>query len=363
MHQVPHLLPVAVALHRRGHGVRVLAFDAPSLEFTRSKLQAYGPDTPGAALIAPGRAERTVAAMSGRAGLRKTFRLIEQSRVLADADALIVSERTTSILRRLRLFRGPIIHIPHGAGDRAVGYDPRIALYDFHVVAGVKDRDRFVAAGLASAERVAVSGYVKLAAIAALGDCHTPLFADSKPVVLYNPHFDRVLGSFDAIGLELIDRIAARRDLNLIVAPHASLSARLPGDVGRAITGREAPHVRVDLGSARSCDMTYTRAADIYVGDVSSQIYEFEIDPRPAVFINASGARWEDDPHFSMWRMGRVVAADAGAVMTAIDAARFDHSRYRAEQRRLVEQSLGDDWEHAPERAADSILKFIKELR
>ena len=42
-----------------------------------------------------------------------------------------------------------------------------------------------------------------------------------------------------------------------------------------------APNLRFDPGSPASTDMTYTRAADIYLGDVSSQVYEFIAEPRP----------------------------------------------------------------------------------
>ena len=57
----------------------------------------------------------------------------------------------------------------------------------------------------------------------------------------------------------------------------------------RAVAGR----VIVDLDSHRLNDMTYTNAADIYLGDVSSQVYEFSTQPRPCVFINAHGVAWQ----------------------------------------------------------------------
>jgi CDP-glycerol glycerophosphotransferase (TagB/SpsB family) len=66
--------------------------------------------------------------------------------------------------------------------------------------------------------------------------------------------------------------------------------------------------------------MTYTRGADIYIGDVSSQIYEFLRTPKPALFIRPpEDAGSETLDHF---RAGEVVdsGADIGdALSRAID--------------------------------------------
>ena len=67
-----------------------------------------------------------------------------------------------------------------------------------------------------------------------------------------------------------------------------------------AVPGR----VIIDLGSERSLDMTYSRAADIYAGDVSSQVYEFLDRPKPCVFLNAHGIEWRDNPNFPNWDLG-----------------------------------------------------------
>src|SRR3546814_2965461 len=47
--------------------------------------------------------------------------------------------------------------------------------------------------------------------------------------------------------------------------------------------------MHIDLGSERSIDMSYTGSADLYLGDVSSQVAEYLYRPRPCVFLNAQG--------------------------------------------------------------------------
>ena len=69
----------------------------------------------------------------------------------------------------------------------------------------------------------------------------------------------------------------------------------------------------VDLGSERSLDMTYALVADIYAGDVSSQVYEFLATPKPCVFLNAHGLRWKDNPDFPNWDLGDVAEIPAQA--------------------------------------------------
>lgn len=355
MHQALHLLPVAESLRARGHNVAIYAMDAASMAFAARML------APGAALtqLAPGPIERLAARNGADLRPRKRLRLIENRRLFADVDALIAAERTTSALRRWRLVRGFMIHIPHGAGDRAVGYEARIARFDFHIVAGPKDRERFIASHLALPDRIAACGYIKLAGIARMAaPSQGRLFSNDRPIVLYNPHFDAALGSWK-LAPALLESFASRPDLNFIVAPHIRLADRLTAAERAHIVNRSAPNILIDLGSEASCDMRYANAADIYLGDVSSQVYEFETRPRPAIFIDAAVANWRGNPDFAMWEMGEVVAADAAAAMHAIDAAPARHAHYVDRQRALVAYSLGDDWAGAPDCAADEILRFL----
>ena len=36
----------------------------------------------------------------------------------------------------------------------------------------------------------------------------------------------------------------------------------------------------------------YVRAASLYIGDASSQVYEFLERPRPCIFVNCHGVEW-----------------------------------------------------------------------
>lgn len=63
----------------------------------------------------------------------------------------------------------------------------------------------------------------------------------------------------------------------------------------------------IDFGSEKSVDMTYTQAADIYLGDVSSQVYEFIRTPRLCLFLNPHAVNWQNNPYYACWNFGIVI--------------------------------------------------------
>jgi hypothetical protein len=158
------------------------------------------------------------------------------------------------------------------------------------------------------------------------------------------------------------------KDYNLIFAPHVMLFKRkihmtLEGmtlKVRRPLQEKYArcPHMLIDTGSPASFDMTYTLAADIYLGDVSSQVYEFLVEPRPCIFLNAHGVSWQNDPNYAFWQFGPVVS-DIPALDRALRAAPQDQARYRPLQEKAIRETF--DLQSTPSsiRAADAIGKFL----
>lgn len=69
----------------------------------------------------------------------------------------------------------------------------------------------------------------------------------------------------------------------------------------------KVPNIHIDLGSTASTDMAYTLGADIYLGDESSQVYEFLIEPRSCIFLNAHHVQWKNNPYYYHWNLGQVV--------------------------------------------------------
>lgn len=286
--------------------------------------------------------------------------LFTHREVLRTFDVLVVTEGTSLFLRKLGGFdHVKFIRIDHGAGDRAIGYRPSFAGNDLVIVAGEKQRRRFVEQGILRPDQVAVAGYPKFDTV---DFTRSKLFADDKPVVLYNPHPAAHLSSWYRMGRAVLEFFAGHPDYNLIFAPHVMLfrrrvqispefrAVRWRADIPRKYFG--CPNILIDTGSRASIDMTYTLAADIYLGDVSSQVYEFLAGgPRPCVFLDAHGARWQGNPDYAFWNFGPVVGgtADLAAALKA------DHARYRAVQEAAVADTFSRTEAPASARAARAV--------
>jgi hypothetical protein len=118
-------------------------------------------------------------------------------------------------------------------------------------------------------------------------------------------------------------------------------------------------HMLIDLGSRRSIDMTYLSAADAYLGDVSSQVFEFILKPRPCVFLNPRGLAWRDDPDFASWRLGPVVETPEQVLQTLAAVGRWAED-YRPAQEAAAEAAFPELPEPAPLRGARTIAAFLE---
>lgn len=358
MHQFLHFVPAAFELAESGEAdVRIFVAAPDEAAFVSNLADALGYPAPAITVMdLPG----AISALLGEHKRRKRhkgLRLALWSRRLRDADALLCAERTTTLLQKLPGRCPPVLHIPHGAGDRAKGFEPRIAMFDHVVTVGEKDRDYLVAEDLMPPSRVHVGGPVKLAAIAMM-QRPTRLFENDRPIVLYNPHFDADQTSFEIAG-RLVDQVVADGRYNLVMAPHVRLAERWPAERVARWEARSVPgRVIVDMGSRRSADMTYTLGADLYLGDVSSQIYEFIARPRPCLLVDTHRGDWQEDPNYAMWHFGPVVGPDAD--FPAEIARAFEtHARYRPYQEERARTALGPGAElllHDDREAARSVI-------
>lgn len=368
-HQVAHALPVALALLRRGtHAkVSVLVSEGCESEVRRMAAAAPGPGPEIVRLRPPSALSRAANRASGRAIptdiVSTLHRNLDRFRKL---DALVVPEKTSLMLKSIFGLKSlKLVHTRHGAGDRAIGFDRASGQFDLVLLSGEKIRDRLADADRLKADGHAIVGYPKF-------DIAPPkwprLFPKDRPTVLYNPHPSPALSSWYRMGSQILDWFAKSDRYNLIFAPHvmlfkkqftASLSpfalgwnrSPQPGDY-------EQDHMLIDTGSPACLDMTYTDAADIYLGDASSQVYEFLRRPRPCFFLNPRGHDWQENPDFAHWRAGHVLSD-----IDQLDAAFAEVPRLtsviRERQERLFNYSFDLQERPSSERAAEAILDFM----
>lgn len=354
-HHVFHSFPAAAALARKD-GVEV--WTATSNDDQRRQIarlsDAYGVSFRNLELDAPVWM-KPLARFNSNFRDGKIPRLFHHRRLLNRFDAIVTAERTSTIVRRFGVSRPLLIHIPHGAGDRAVGFEPRIALFDHVLLHTPKNEPRMLRQGLVRPGHYDVCGYAKFEAVETLHPEPRRFFDNDRTTVLYNPHFNAKLGSWRRMGPALVEAILQRTDFNLILAPHVRLMRRAPEEERARWTVRHDDRLLVDPGSDASYDMSYVRAADIYLGDVSSQVYEFIARARPCVFLTPDGERRPDNPDYAFHAFGEVAGTLDEAVEKLQRAAAL-HPEFCGAQEHAAEIGFGKDHKEAGNCMADGIL-------
>jgi len=365
-HQIPHTIGIAAALAARGVSVEILT---SSLE-QRSVASAMLPASNAVryTMLGVGWTSRLADRLLRHvAPFRRIAVLRENLTTFAQLDALVVPETTSTLLKtRFGLKSLKLIYLPHGAGDGAAGFQPATRHFDLVLLSGEKVRNRMLSLGLITERGHAIVGYPKFDAVDLTA---RPRFFDNdKPTVLYNPHFNPLLSSWYTHGEQILDWFAAKDALNLIFAPHVMLfkrrlhtsliyrTSRFRPNVPTRFLGH--PRILVDTGSARSIDMSYVQAADLYLGDVSSQIYEWIQRPRPAIFFNTHLPDWRSSADHAHWALGEVIET-VDQMPAAIARALAAPKSYESVQQAADEATFSRSEQPAAARAANAIIAYF----
>lgn len=366
LHQIPHSLPIALELadHHREFEVDIAATDPRQLAFARDLAQRYG----GASRVHYVQLRRPwfvrlKSAFTRQVAPNKRRSLFLNRSYFAGCDAIVTPERTSLALKRAGIIPGTrMIYTGHGAGDRAMLVAPEIREFDYVLNAGRKVEQRRLAAGLLRPGAYTSGVYAKFD-WALRRDAQSPrLFDNDRPTVLYSPHFDPALSSWPLAGSAVLDWFASNTRYNLVFAPHVRLFD--PPRAYKYLSFRRyrgLQHMRIDLGSPRCIDMSYVLGADAYLGDVSSQIAEFLVRPRPCLFLNPRQTAWEARPEYRFWTLGPVLD-DATRLESGLAQAFASHADYLAAQRSYFEETF-DGAEPTPtaRRGADAIAAYLRD--
>ena len=299
----------------------------------------------------------------------RLLRLRANRALFASADVIVSTERTCLRLKRY-LYPAAMprfVRVPHGAGDRSVTYHPDYRRFDLVLASGPKARDELVKRGV-DPGRVRVVGYPKFDQVDL--SAKPSFFSDANPVFVYNPHFDPHLSSWYDFGPDLLRWFAgpAGRPYNLIFAPHVMLFrkklhispeyrvARMRPDIPEEAIG--ADNILLDVDGPRLFDMSYMLAADAYVGDVSSQIYEFLARPRSAFFLEGEAVASKGSDEHVFKRAGPVFR-QVEDLTAALPAWQAIGAEYREAQRALFDHTFSREAQPANVRAAHAIAELV----
>lgn len=363
IHHIPHFIGIAVELAKNpGYTVEILTYKAPHgyLFETMAKLKS---ENLKVTQLSPPFFRRMVDKMTGRKKPSSVFLFKAHKKLILGYDAVVFTEKNHKYLYKQRggLPKPYFIFTGHGPAGRDYSYIPELKLFDLHLLHGGFYKNNLEKLGLL-AKNHAIIGYSKFDVVQTNREKHN-FFPDGKPVVVYNPHFNKLTSSWYKHGLEVLEYFYRSKEFNLIFAPHIYLFNRKgflkPADVPQKYF--EAKNIYIDFGSVKSSDMTYTLEADIYLGDVSSQVYEFGIKPRPSIFINSHAVDWQDDLNYHFWHTGQVITG-IGELAGALQEDDLTGQKYLETQKRMFDENfLTDLQETAMQKGAKAIDDFLKD--
>jgi hypothetical protein len=384
-HQAAHIAGIAAQMVEHYPAMQVIA--ACGTPAIRSLIETLLPS--GTAkkicwetLSIPAIVNRLLAPMNLIAPVRRVARLYYNLELFAGVDIVVSTERTCLRVKRTLGTRAPrFAYVPHGSGDRNVAYHPELQQFDLFLLSGQKLVDEMAARGIATPDQCRLIGYPKFDIIDR--DATPRFFDNDRPTFLYNPHFDPHLSSWYDHGIDILEYFRVHADrYNLIFAPHVMLfrkklhisleyhTARIRPDIPAQF--HTCPNILIDTASARLFDMSYTLAADAYIGDMSSQVYEFLIRRRSCFFIdthsdkahsNASGDMTAELPlPYAFWGNGPVCQS-AKELFALLPDRRETAMKYRAAQDRLFAYTIDDNQVvMATRRGADALINYVEQM-
>lgn len=288
--------------------------------------------------------------------------MIRRSRgMLEEADAVVTtSHGTPGMFRKYRIGRPKLIYQYHGCGDRRYGFDPAFRKMDMMLLPGDYHAERLEQEGITRSMKTCIVGWPKFDITC--GKAENP-FPNSNPTVLYCPHWEPALTSYEAFSETILEYFRKKRDMNLIFSPHL-LVKHWRVHYGYRVYEEEVdePNIIVDYGSSRAVDGTWLRAADAYAGDVSSMVYEFiAMKPRPCLFLNAHGVSWRNDPDYRFWEYGPVLSTGE-ELAAGLSALSSFPGKYLDLQKERIPRYFSMTGEPPSIRAARAISEYVVSL-
>ncbi|QAA80771.1 hypothetical protein EI546_03055 [Aequorivita sp. H23M31] len=299
--------------------------------------------------------------LKGRKLPRKGFWIKKhQEYILDNFDAILFTDYFHHYFLKARKHR-PIkfIYVEHGTAGRAYSYQKDVLDFDLHLLSGESEYRSLKKMNLLNTN-FKITGYCKLDAVRDLNT--KAVFSNHKTTVLYNPHFSPPFSSWHFLGLEILEFFSNSEKYNLIFAPHINLFNKVGGDDISVIPKIyfKSPNIHIDLGSEKSVNMAYVKEADIYLGDVSSQVFEFITTPRPCVFLNTDNVEYKNDINYRFWKCGDVINTIGELDDALRTSSQKFQEKYKAIQEAITEENYyREEGSTASQRSAVAIIEYL----
>lgn len=310
--------------------------------------------------VYPNRIRRILDKLKKRKRPSPLFLTKHNKKTMSSYDILVFTDFKTTYFNKKQ--KTKFIYLSHGSGDRAYGYNiQKLEAFDLLLLAGKKIVERALKEGLKDANYKIV-GYPKFD-IALLENKDVGFFKNDNKTILYNPHNARELSSWYKHGIEILEFFYKHKEYNLIFAPHINLFNDKNYLKKELLDAKyfKAENIHMDTGSEKSSNMSYTLAADVYIGDVSSQIYEFIYTSKPCLFINSHEVAWRGDSNYLHWNLG-LVLPNIQELEKHLKNIEVEHEPFKKIQKEYFNYTFSlSTNESSSFKAAKEIVTFIKE--
>lgn len=360
IHHIYHFITVAIEL-AKNNDVSILTFPSKHL-FLKKELHRLDGDNVKIEMLSTNFFTNITETLTKKKIPRASVWMIKNREYIAkNFDAVIFSDFIHH--KFVTYNNGGVLpntfKLNHGIPGRAYAFKEDLKDFEFQFLLGSFHKEQMAKKKLLS-ENYEIIGYPKLDAI---NKEKIKFFKNKKTTVLYSPHFDEEFSSWYKKGKEILEFFYNKKDYNLIFAPHVQLFNKRKGVSQKEISDKfyKCDHIHIDLGSQNSVDMTYTKMADVYLGDVSSQIYEFIIEPRPCIFLNLHQYKWKENLDFRFWKCGDVIDNLEDLNKTLQTQSQEFENHYKEIQQKInTENFYTEPNSTASQRAARAIIKYLK---
>ena len=366
IHHIYHIAPIAYELSRLNATEVTIFTSFPRSIDLLKKLNVIFPNHRCKIIILQQSLTRKLITLKRRT-IPRTKNIIRNNfDLLLSMDAIVSPDFYTDFLKEKLeshhyVKKPKFIFTFHGAGDGSYGFREELKSYDFLLLSGEKVKRRLQENNILTDKNWKIIGYPKFDITIHSNNNIDHLFKNNNPIILYNPHFKNILSSWPTWGLNILEELYHSDQYNLIFSPHIALFDKTKYHHEIPQKYFNANNIHIDINSEHCVDMTYTKIADIYMGDVSSQAYEFIYQARPCLFLNTHGIEWENNKDYQHWNLGKVIDR-FDQLMPAIKNAQADFSNYK----QIQENSFKDTFNiqsnvSSSKRGADAIIEYLTE--
>lgn len=280
---------------------------------------------------------------------------------LKDADYIVTtSHGTPKMLVKNKITKPILIYQYHGCGDRKYGFDPGFKRFHYMLLPGKYHQNRLIEENIIAKDKTFIIGWPKFDYSLKISPQSKKLFENENPTVLYTPHWEPKLTSFNHYSEFILSFFKKNKNYNLIFAPHILIKHWKTHYKYRIdFSEFKSDNIIIDFGSEYSTNGTYLNNSEMYIGDVSSMVYEFiAFKPRPCLFLNSHKIEWKGNVDYRFWDYGPVVESFDEFANKFEEA--FVHKEYLNIQKRRISEYFHLTEEQSSIRAAKAIVSIIE---